>query len=67
MCLYKVNRYEWYIGCGVNRDIVRRIIIDSDVYSYALCRRVESCGISGIPTHGRRVESTKVRFPVSFA
>ena len=67
MCLYKVNRYAWYIGRGVNRDIVRRLIIDSGVYSYALGRIIENCGISGIPTHGRRVESIKVRFAVSVA
>ena len=63
MCLYNVNRYAWYIGHVVNRDIVRRLIINSGVYSYAIGRRVESCGISRIPTNGRRVESIKSAFP----
>ena len=67
VCLYKVNRYAWYIGRGDDRDVVRRIIIYSGVYSYALWRRVESCGISGIPSHGGRVESIEARFPVSVA
>ena len=41
---------------------VRRVIVYSGVYSYALRRRVEIGGIYGIPTYCGRVESVEAHF-----
>ena len=40
VCLDEVDRNARYIGCCVNGDIVRRMIIGFGVYSYAFRRRV---------------------------
>ena len=63
MCLNKVNRYAWYIGRGVNRDIVRRIIIDCKFTRTRFDVELRAVGYLGYPLNAEACGKHQSAFP----